>query len=225
MPSKNPGDAKEMLIARRSFLSGGYYLPIAEHAAEMINRHGADHPIIADIGCGEGYYTWQLERLCGADCIGADISKEGARMCCMRSKSVMWIVANAGDLPLQSESIDVVTAVFSLFHQSEYLRVLKKGGIFVEISAGSHHLTELKQLIYDEVFEQHKQPAPAGDGFETVSVSEESFEISPGEEALHQLLDMTPHSRRIRAENRDNINNAGGMKITVDYIIRVLRKK
>ena len=40
---------------------------------------------------------------------------------------------------------------------------LRNGGYIVEVTAGTEHLIELKQVIYDEVFPQDKHPAPCGE--------------------------------------------------------------
>ena len=224
--AKVPGDAKDMLVARREFLDGGFYMPICRDAARCINRFtDSNSPVVADCGCGEGYYTQQIEKLCGARCVGIDISKEAARMCCSRSKSIIWTVANISALPIADGSADAVTAIFSLFHEKEYLRVLRSGGIVVEITAGSRHLTELKQQIYKEVFEQHKEPCRVGDGFELLEQRDESFTVSLSDGELSSLLAMTPHSRRISVSLREQSMALPGMDVTVNYIIRILRKK
>ena len=146
-------------------------------------------------------------------------------MCCPRNKEILWTVANISAIPLADGSADAVTAIFSLFHEKEYHRILKSGGIVAEVTAGSRHLIELKQHIYKEVFEQHKSPAPAGEGFETLELRDESFVISPGSEELASLLAMTPHSRRMSHSLREQAASLEGMDVTVNYIIRVLKKK
>ena len=56
---KDPGDSKEMAAARREFLNTGAYKPLLDGvcaaAAELTD--GMANPIVADCGCGEGYYT------------------------------------------------------------------------------------------------------------------------------------------------------------------------
>ena len=224
--SKVPGDAKDMLLARRNFLERGFYMPICRDVAQCINRYAdSSSPLVVDCGCGEGYYTDKIRELCSARCVGVDISKEAVRMCCPRNKEILWTVANISAIPLADGSADAVTAIFSLFHEKEYHRILKSGGIVAEVTAGSRHLIELKQHIYKEVFEQHKSPAPAGEGFETLELRDESFVISPGSEELASLLAMTPHSRRMSHSLREQAASLEGMDVTVNYIIRVLKKK
>src|SRR4030067_3345161 len=60
--SRDPGDSKEMVAARRRFLTAGFYQPIA---AAVSRGALADLPAVAtisclDAACGEGYYLRQL---------------------------------------------------------------------------------------------------------------------------------------------------------------------
>jgi len=79
--SRDPGDSKEMVAARRRFLAAGFYRPIA---AAVGRAALADLPADAtisclDAGCGEGYYLRQLAAAAGDEhtlaLLGLDISK------------------------------------------------------------------------------------------------------------------------------------------------------
>ena len=224
--SRSPGDTRAMLLARREFLDNGFYEPVCRDAAELINKYKKTKtPLIADIGSGEGYYTCQLQELCSADCIGVDIAKEAAKMSCSRSRDILWTVATASHLPLEDESVDVITAVFSLFVNDEYERVLKKGGIVVEISAGNRHLTELKSIIYDEVFVQDKHQPAFSESFSELCSFEREFRIKTDKVRLRALLEMTPHSHRISKEQSERLDSISRLELTVNYLIRVLEKK
>ena len=55
--SKVPGDSKQMVNARREFLSRGHYEPLAlklSSTLETLNIHSSI--TLHDLGCGEGYY-------------------------------------------------------------------------------------------------------------------------------------------------------------------------
>lgn len=224
--SLNPGDTKEMLAARRSFLNGGSYEPVCISAADTIRRYSpSEAPVLADIGCGEGYYTAFFKKYCGATCIGIDISKDGAKMACSRDRDILWLVATASHLPLGDGSVDVLCAMFSLFLPDEYARVLKKGGCAVEVTVGTEHLIELKNIIYDEVFEQHKHPAPCGELFFEAECREYKYKLTLDNKQLRSLLLMTPHFWRIKKERREQLENTESLTLTVHYWIRALIKK
>lgn len=224
--SLNPGDTKEMLAARRRFLDSGSYEPICLAAADTIKSFSPSaSPVLVDVGCGEGYYTAFFKKYCNASCIGIDISKDGARMACSRDKDILWLVATASHLPLCSGSADALCAMFSLFQPGEYARVLKKGGCAVEVTVGNEHLIELKSIIYDEVFEQHKQFTPCGELFEEVSCAEHKFSLTLDNGRLRDLLLMTPHFWRIKKENREQLEATRELTLTVHYKIRTLIRK
>lgn len=224
--SLHPGDTKEMLIARREFLNQGNYISVCDalisSAKNAINS--IQNPVIADIGCGEGYYTQQVASSFEHPTVyGIDISKDAVKMACSRSKSITWAVATASLLPLQSESTDLITAMFSLFQENEFLRVLKSGGYAIEITVATEHLIELKQIIYDEVFTQNKKPAPVNE-FETISCDKHSFKLELDNKNLISLLQMTPHFWRIKEERRKILEKMDCLEVTVAFWVRVLRK-
>ena len=130
--SKSPGDTREQVQARRAFLAGGYYRPIAETLCRLAAPLGPK--TIVDAGCGEGYYLAALqEALPGADCLGLDISKEAVRCAAGAHKSIAWITATArghpsgrrqlrsGSLPVRPDGggnftvCSVPAAIFSRF--------------------------------------------------------------------------------------------------------------
>ena len=70
-----PGDTREQVLARRSFLESGHYGPIADALIAALRRHGASGRLL-DVGCGEGYYSTRICRELGLSLTGLDISKE-----------------------------------------------------------------------------------------------------------------------------------------------------
>ena len=92
--SREPGDAKQQLIARREFLTAGYFLPLADALKKIIS---SDVGTLLDIGCGEGYFTRLLHEHCAsADVYGLDISKAGIRLAAKHNKqSLAYVVASS----------------------------------------------------------------------------------------------------------------------------------
>lgn len=223
--SLNPGDTREMLLARRGFLDGGCYLPICESVVSALEKYAPQLPAIIDVGCGEGYYTSLIHERLGGECIGIDISKDGARMACARSRDILWLVATASSLPAADGSADAVMAMFSLLMPEEYARVLKKGGCVVEVTVGSDHLRELKEIIYDEVFIQNKHPSPCSELFTEAECTGHRFSLTLDNKQLCELLKMTPHFWRIHRERREKLEETPSLTLTVHYWLRVLIKK
>ena len=224
--SLHPGDTNEMLTARRSFLDSGSYMPICSSVIDAVKKYRrTESPVVLDIGCGEGYYTELIKQSCKGVYSGIDISKDGVRMACSRSRDILWLVATASSLPFESRSVDVITAMFSLIQPEEYARVLKDGGCFIEVTVGSDHLRELKEIIYDEVFEQHKHPSPCTELFDEAECTEHRFRIKLDNTQLCQLLKMTPHFWRIHKERLEMLEKTESLELTVHYWLRAAIKK
>ncbi len=223
--SRSPGDTKSMLMARREFLNSGFYEPVCSDIAGLVNKYKpSEYPAAVDVGCGEGYYTEKIAGLCNAEMAGVDIAKEAAKMSCSRSRDILWLVATGSHIPIEDKSVDVITAVFSLFMNDEYARLLKNGGIVVEVSAGSDHLKELKSIIYDEVFPQNKKQSDFSDNFSLLCEYDRRFEITLIQNQLKALLAMTPHIHRINREQSERLEALDSLELTVNYKIRVLGK-
>ena len=55
--SQNPGDNKDMVLARKRFMDGGYYAPLAECIADIICTKQKTSPLtLIDAGVGTGFY-------------------------------------------------------------------------------------------------------------------------------------------------------------------------
>ncbi len=223
--SLDPGDTAEMLKARRRFLDSGMYEPVCQSVLDAMRKFSHDNPKAADIGCGEGYYTSKLKALFPGEYIGIDISKDGARMACSRDKDILFLVATASHLPIEDDQLDCVCAMFSLLLPEEYARVLKRNGCVIEVTVGNDHLKELKSIIYDEVFVQDKRPSECIGLFDEVQRREYRYSMTLDNAALKDLLLMTPHFWRIRKEKREQLEATDSLTLTVNYWVRVLKKK
>ncbi|MBR5868836.1 MAG: hypothetical protein IKZ21_05265, partial [Clostridia bacterium] len=71
--SQDPGDTREMVLSRRSFLEAGYYDPFRNMARTLVEECSGEGDVILDAGCGEGYYTRHMAR--ERESYGFDISR------------------------------------------------------------------------------------------------------------------------------------------------------
>jgi 23S rRNA (guanine745-N1)-methyltransferase len=223
--SKNPGDTRDMVAARRSFLEKGHYEPIARRVAELLRPVLPESPTVLDAGCGEGYYLSQLQDALGTgNFLGVDISKEAVRYAAGRNKNALWITASAAHLPVQSGSLDAVLSMFALTVPEEFSRVLRPQGYFLEVTAGRGHLMGLKSLIYSELIEKQEKH-PDCPGFQLVSQETLEFPISltePGE--VQELLSMTPHFWRITKEGAQRAAAAEGLQDMAQVEFRLYQR-
>lgn len=152
---KNHGDNKEMVRARRAFLETGAYAPLRDAVTLAAKKYSVFGGVALDSGCGEGYYTWSLAAALDGkmQVLGFDISKDAVNFAAKRCRTVQFAVASAFSIPVKDNSVDMLFEIFSPFSEDEFLRVLKPGGILIEVIPGARHLYGLKTAVYDTPYE------------------------------------------------------------------------
>ena len=207
--SRDPGDSKEMVAARRRFLAAGFYQPIAAAVSQAVL---ADLPADAtisclDAGCGEGYYLRQLAAEAGnaqtLALLGLDISKWAVLSAAKQDKRVTWVVGSNAKLPVLPGTLDRVLCLFGFPVYPEFARVLKPGGRLVQVDAGPDHLRELREIIYPSLKPERPADLQTPAGF--CRLPTESLRFSIGltrADQIADLLAMTPHLFRASAEGR-----------------------
>ena len=195
--SLNPGDTREQVLSRRTFLEAGYYAPILETLIETARNLGITGPIL-DVGCGEGYYSSRLADALGADLLGLDISKEAVRCAAAKYKNHRWVCATAAHIPVPDGSAKLITSLFALTLPEEFKRILSDDGYYFQVLAAEDHLLGLKSVIYPELKHKQKDTVPELSGFELVKSVPIRFTFTVEGEQVQNLFSMTPHVFRIR---------------------------
>ena len=222
MNSKTPGDSKEMVAARRDFLDRGYYAPLREALKEEACSLGAE--VYFDAGCGTGYYSSFVAKALECRCLGVDISKFATDIAAKRDKNSLFAVASVYDLPLEDESVDLITNVFSPMADSEYKRVLKSGGHLLYVVPGPRHLYSLKEILYSEPYE-NEVSYQKYDGFEEIKRVECSFGMKlTSADDIEHLFSMTPYFWRTPAGALEKIRSLDSLDTDAEFYIIVLRK-
>ena len=235
--SKNPGDSKEMVLARMDFLNRGYYKPISDKISELIIEHlrnqNIDAPNILDLGCGEGYYLVNLKHDIENSGMkpqfyGMDVSKDAVRYAAKSNKNesnCIWSVGNNFHIPADDKSVDCVLSVFSPIDIHECNRVLKDNGIFVRVLPRTNHLIQLRDIIYSEVNLNNKVYTADENENEYVREANVTFDMNLNKEEIMSLLKMTPHYWKSTPENKEKLESYDSLVITVDMRIGVFEKK
>jgi len=118
--SRDPGDSKEMVAARRRFLNAGCYQPIADAVGRTVlaDWPGGAPLACLDAGSGEGYYLRQLAAAnkSGATLalIGLDISKWAVLSAAKQDKRPDWVVGSNANLPVLPGPLARVLCRFGL---------------------------------------------------------------------------------------------------------------
>lgn len=201
--SKEPGDAKVQLQARRHFLQADYFAPLQR---ALVAQLPEQCETLLDIGCGEGFFTASMaQQRVGAHVFGIDIAKAGVRMAARAAQqqhlSIEYAVASSYALPFRDHTMDVVTRIYAPSKDEELVRVLKPQGLLIVVVPGQQHLLKLRETIYQQV-RPHEAPVTPK-GFRLVVKREvcESLRVSAGEDT-RALLEMTPFAWRINAEKK-----------------------
>lgn len=223
--AKHPGDTKEQVAARKAFLDGGFYAPIAQKVSELTAP--LSPRAVLDAGCGEGYYLTQLQsQLPETEFAGIDISKDAVRFAAVRNKNVLWLTGTAAALPFPDACFDGILSMFALTVEEEFSRVLTRQGWYLQVLAGSEHLMGLKSIIYPEILHREKDLFPQLKDFtpEHREMLEFDFTLE-NRQQIANLLSMTPHFWRISKEGAARLAQAEVLRDRAQVIFNLYRKE
>lgn len=229
--SKDPGDNKDMVKARKCFLDGEYYAPLANAVSDIINGLYSTSPItVIDAGVGTGYYLQKIissrTRACANNIkdiyLGADLSKYAVRYAAKANLSAECAVASVFDMPYADGIADIVLCVFSPFAEKEYARLLKQDGTLIVASPCENHLIELRRALYDDV-RAVETPLKTSQ-FEIANERELSFSFNIDNDDISSLLAMTPYAYRAPKDRISLISAEAVPSLTADFKISTLKK-
>lgn len=224
--SLDPGDSKNMVAARRRFLNAGFYQPVAEAVNKAVTTSAGDTKPLSclDAGCGEGYY---LRQLAAANTdrslalVGVDISKWAALAAAKQDKRPRWLVGSNANLPVLNGTLDCVLCLFGFPVYYEFARVLKPGGILIQVDAGPDHLRELREIIYPSLKPEKPSATNAPEGFSSLNTETVRYSLPlESQPAIADLLAMTPHFYRAPAEGRIRAETLETLTVTVEVTLR-----
>jgi 23S rRNA (guanine745-N1)-methyltransferase len=221
--SRDPGDSKEMVAARRRFLTAGFYQPIAAAVSRAVLAELPHHETgsCLDAGCGEGYYLRELAAAVPEAqtlaLLGLDISKWAVLSAAKQDKRPAWVVGSNANLPVLPGTLDRVLCMFGFPVYEEFARVLKPGGRLLQVDAGPDHLRELREIIYPSLKPERTTETPTPAGFSHLSTETLRFSIElTRAEQISDLLAMTPHLFRASAAGRAAAAELTAMSLGVD---------
>ncbi len=224
-PSKKgevPGDNKDMVRARRNFLSLGHYSPLKEALIQTAASFGPG--VLYDIGCGEGWYTSGLSAI-AVNTYGFDISKFALQYAARADKKTSYITANLHNLPVAAASADVICCCFCAYDGNEFARVLAPGGRFILVSPGKRHLFGLKEFLYSNAYENDVSDDVI-EGFALEGKKELSFFFTiEGQDNIMNLFAMTPYYWKTPKESTDRLRQLESLETEAEFIIRTYIKQ
>lgn len=218
--TKNPGDGKEMVVARNNFLRAGFFTELRDELNKIIVKNLKVGSVVLDAGCGTGYYCENLNSK--YNCLGIDISKDAIKLASKQNKFSSFVVASIFNLPVKDNSVDCILNIFAPKPNEEFRRVLKNGGKIIEIVPSKNHLIELKKLLY----EQLKTRTTEFKKFDLNLIETKEIEYHKnlsGEELLF-LFEMTPYYYTTKKEKLSELNVLNEISVTFNFFIKVWEK-
>lgn len=213
------GDNKSMANSRRDFLNKGYFSCLADEVAKQVSAIEKQSPVVLDICCGEGYYSYVVAEKNDCRLYGFDLSKEMVRLAAKRKLNAMFFVANISSIPLADSSVDFAFHLFAPFHEKEFSRILKKDGKLITVFPGENHLFSLKQAVYDTPY-KNDEKAPETTVLEKVETIKVSREIHLDcNEDIMSLFSMTPYYYRTSKSDLEKLKKLESLDTTVEFVV------
>lgn len=228
--SKDPGDNKEMMQARRRFLEKDYYQPMKQKVAELCAEFiESDTPSLLDIGCGEGYYTTEMatrltKKYPNAQTYGLDISKVAIRYAAKRYTNCAFSVASSHRLPFSDNSLDAVVRIYAPCNADELARVVTDQGVVITVTPAARHLYQLREAIYSDV-RLHSEAPEEILGFTLEREEKLSYVMPLAQGDAYDLLQMTPFAWKASDTLREELQSATLYECEADFMLRVYRKQ
>lgn len=221
--SKNPGDNKAMVNARRNFLEQGYYQPLVDLLVGWYKEHSNQQGNFLDAGCGEGFYTHQ-HKLIDNTVYGVDIAKEAIKKAGKKYKSCFFSVETLSKLAFENNFFNWVLSIYAPILEEEFTRVLQPNGYLLTVTPASNHLLELKEKIYQTALPHDEERQPV----QHLSLVKEThlnytMTLKTGDDCLN-LLSMTPFAFKASEETKQWLANQKNFVCQADFQIRLYQK-
>lgn len=223
------GDNREMVLARRAFLSAGYYTPLVTALVAEVLLHTESGALVLDAGCGEGYYTDAVERAVfdrdsKSTVYALDVSKDAVRELTKKNSRITAAVASSYRVPLADGSVSTVINTFSPLAIDEMRRLMGSGAVLVMAIPAEEHLYELKSKIYDTPYKNEVADTKI-EGFELISDKKITYKMHLDSKSdIQSLFKMTPYAYRTRPENAARILELDSLECTADFRLFTYRR-
>ena len=216
---------KALFESRAAVFAAGVFEPvIAALEAAMARYVPAQHPVLLDAGCGEGYYAKRVCPQREMTRLGFDISKEAVRLASRGQKDAFFFAADLKNIPLADRCCDVLLDVFTPANYAEFGRVLKEDGVVMKLAPRSGYLKELREAAADQL---RRKEYDGGDveryvheRMEVLCQQAITYTLSVTPELAGHLARMTPMLAGVDIEALDL---SGVKEITIDETLYVGR--
>ncbi|MCB2292327.1 methyltransferase domain-containing protein [Clostridium algoriphilum] len=234
--TKDPGDSKEMMEGRKDFLNKEYYNIFSEKLNEVVMLNVSESNVnILDVGCGEGYFLSKLKESIynkksnyavnkEFDFYGVDISKAAITHAIQRDKNINFIVSSNFNLPIMSNTIDIIIRNFAPSDETELKRVIKDNGKLIVVTPGIEHLFGLKEILYVNP-RKHEEKETIFEGFKLIKSTEVKYNIQLEDSvSVKNLITMTPYYWTFDNCMREKASDTSKLATALHFNISVYEK-
>lgn len=220
---KMTGDNQEMVVARTRFLEHGAYAFLRERIIALLQTMA---PVtMVDAGCGEGYYTNEIKRqLPNCEVYGFDLSKFALRQGAKAKQGVHYAVASVADLPIIDQGADVILSIFAPIYIEEIRRICKTNGYFLKVGPGPKHLWEMKEILYEQVYENETSTSYEGMKLIHQECIEKRADIQ-GKEDIAALFSMTPYAYRSPKQGKERLLALDALTTLLQFQLEIWQKQ
>ena len=222
--SKDPGDNKAMVNARRAFLDKGFYQPLIEQLVQLYQQYGDTTQAVLDAGCGEGYYTYQ-HKFENNSVYGVDIAKNAVRIAAKRYKQCFFSVGTLSQLSFKDNFFGWIYSIYAPILETEFSRLLTNNGYLLTVTPAENHLLELKELIYRQANQHDTNKSPIKN-LQLIAEQRLNYEMHFDQSKdLINLLAMTPFAFKATSTLLTHLKALQSFTCQADFLIRLYQKK
>lgn len=216
--SKSHGDDEAMILSRHRFLTQGHYDPLRDALIKITQELKITS--LADLGCGEGYYTNAIHQATKSTVIGIDLSKSALKLASKADPQVDYALANITKAPLADHSVQAVLSVFSPIELQETRRIASD--LLILVRPLPKHLIELKAVLYDTVIDN---PMPDTLLPQTRCILNEEllFTMNLDQAALSDLLAMTPYTHTSPSKGIEKVKALKSLVVSAQFQVAVFQ--
>ncbi len=221
--SSEPGDSAQMISARRRIHTAEIFRPLANNIQSIL-AGASPATRILDLGCGEGFYSsalYQAQRQ--AQVCAIDISKPAIKLAAKHYPAVHFAVASTFQLPVLSESQDIIVRIFAPSDDREMARVLVTGGTYLEVTPAPAHLWTLREALY-ETPRAHVVARTAVQGMQLLQTSILEFEVELAQPLLYDMVAMTPFAHKGHRERRESLLERDSLRLQMAFSLNLFQK-